>query len=226
MVAGIELSADIVQDLLRRFTPPKGRILVAGSADAGMLALTAEATRDMTPAIEVADRCPTPLTTCQRYADMQGISFASLRLDIRSGEVPRLYDVMYGDCVLQFVPRPNRVDVLSKLRRALMKRGVLILVERLRTGAEESSRKRDHAVETLAALAAGGIVLPEDEASFRRKLDQTANERRDRLGSDSDRLTPILIDAGFRMRSDRQVRTGSLPNGESVTMQVVVASPA
>jgi hypothetical protein len=229
MVAGIELTADIVQDLLQRLTPPQARILIAGSADAGMLALTARATNDMAPTIDVADRCPTPLATCQRYAEMQGFSFTPLRLDIRSSAPPHLYDVIYGDCVLQFVPRPNRVDVLSKLRRALTESGILILVERVRTGAEESSRQRDHALETLAALAARGIALPEAETSFRRKLDQMANERRARLSPESERLMPVLIDAGFHMRAlkdDEQQRTGTLPNGESVTMEIAVASPA
>jgi hypothetical protein len=229
MVLGIEGSADIVQTLLRQVTPPNGRILIAGSADAGMLAMTAHATRDLKPFIDVADRCPTPLATCRRYAAMQGLSFTPVQMDIRKSAPPQLYDVVYGDCVLQFMPRRDRVGFLRRLGRAMTERGTLIFVERLRTGREEGSRRRDHAFETLDALAALGIELPEDEASFRLRLDAIVTTRRERLDAGSERLESALVAAGFHVSAlggDEQQRTGILPNGESVTMEIVVASPA
>ena len=222
MVVGIEGSADMVQALLRELTPPNGRILIAGSADAGMLALTARATEALNPSIDVADRCATPLATCGRYAERHELSFTPFHLDIRSSVPPRRYDVVYGDCILQFMPRPDRVDFLRSLALALTDRGALIFVERLRTGDEESSRRRDHALEMLDALAALGIALPEDEAAFRRKLDATVIGRRERLPSQ--RLEPVLVEAGFVVSAEHE-RTGTLPNGESVTMEIAVASP-
>jgi hypothetical protein len=193
-----------------------------------MLAMTARATKGLTPSIDVADRCPTPLATCRRYAEMHELSFSPLHLDIRSSAPPQLYDVVYGDCVVQFMPRPHRIDFLRRLGRAMTERGTLIFVERLCTGREESSRRGDHALETLEALAARGVELPEEEAAFRLRLDRIANARRERLGSESERLAPVLMEAGFHVSaldSDKQQRTAILPNGESVTMEIAVASP-
>ena len=158
---------------------------------------------------------------------MHALSITPLELDIRSSTPTRLYDVVYGDCILQFMPRPLRVDVLRRLRQTLSERAHVIFVERLWTGREETSRRRDHALETLDALAARGIALPEDEASFRLKLERTANARRERLASDSDRLGSVLAEAGYVMKAlekDKQPRTTVLPNGETVTMEVAVAS--
>jgi hypothetical protein len=225
MVLGIEGTADIVQSLLRQVTPSNGRILIAGSADAGILAMTAHATKDLKPSIDVADRCATPLATCRHYAEMHNLSFTPLQLDLRSSAPSELYDVVYGDCLLQFMPRLDRVEVLRRLGRAMTEHGTLIFIERLRTGREETARRRDHAVEMLDALAARGIELPEDKAAFRPRLELNVNARRERLGPDAERLKSVLIEASFRVSAEYE-RTGILPNEESVTMEIAVACPA
>ena len=228
MVLGIEGTADIVQTLLEQVTPRGGRILITGSADAGILAMTAGATKELKPVIDVVDRCPTPLATCRRYAEMHGLSFTPLQLEMRHNLPPHLYDVVFGDCFQQFMPRSDRVDLLRRLAGVMTERGTLIFVERLRTGREESSRRKDHALETLDALATRGIELPEDQDLFRQRLEWTAKARRERLAPESDRLESVLVEAGFHVRSlgaAEQQRTGILPNGESVTMEIAVASP-
>ena len=228
MVLGIEGTADVVQNLFKQVTPQGGRVLITGSADAGILAMTADATKELEPSIDVVDRCPTPLATCRRYAEMHGLSFTPLQLEMRHNLPPHLYDVVFGDCFQQFMPRSDRVDLLRRLARVMTEHGTLIFVERLRTGREERSRRKDHALETLDALAARGIELPEDRDSFRQRLEWTANARRERLGPESDRLESVLVEAGFHVSAlddaERQ-RTGILPNGESVTMEIAVASP-
>ena len=229
-VGGIEANADITEALLREGVQPNARILIAGAADAGMLALTADATKNLTPSIDVVDRCPTPLAVCRLYAKTRGLSINTLELDFSSSVLPHRYDVVYGDCILQFVPHQLHVDVLRRLGQAMTKRGTLILVERLRASGEYGSRSRDRAVETLNALTARGIKLPEDEAGFVLRLNRMLNAHRTRINEypAPSNLSSFLAAAGFRLRelSDaNREQTDVLPNGETVTIKITVAFP-
>jgi hypothetical protein len=228
MIFGIEASADIAEALLKSVTPRNGRILIAGAADAGMLALTDKATRRLTPSIDVADRCPTPLAICRRYARAHKLSIRTLHLDFGGLPQEQRYDVVFGDCVLQFLPRRFRVAFLKRLAQSMTDRGALILVERRRTGSEERSRWKDYASETLSALAKQGIRLPEDEAAFQRRLDNVVHARRTRISHASENLESVLAEAGFRVNTSighERLRSVILPNGERVTVGIAVASP-
>ena len=230
MVLGIETGADIVGALLGEFTQPNGRILIAGSADAGLMALTATATKDKNPFIDVADRCPTPLAVCRRFAQGQSLRITTLQLDFGSNVRQRRYDVVFVHCIVQFVPPSLRVEFLRKLGQAMTRQSALILVERLHTRKEDDPRHRDYAADTLDALAAQGIKLPEEETSFRLRLERIVNARRTRIehSLSSSELNSCLAGAGFQMRelSDRDMqRTIILPSGERGTLQFAVAFP-
>ena len=228
MIFGIEASADIAETLLKSVTPRNGRILIAGAADAGMLALTAKATKGLTPSIDVADRCPTPLATCRRYARMHGLSIRTLHLDFGGLPQEQRYDVVFGDCVLLFLPRRFRVAFLRRIAQAMTADSALVLIERLRTGSEERSRRKDYASVTLSALERRGITLPEDELTFRRRLDRVVNARRARISHASETLESVLAEAGFRANTSTghdRLRSAILPNGERVTVEIAVASP-
>jgi hypothetical protein len=178
----------------------------------------------------VADRCPTPLAVCKFYAKTRGLSINTLKLDFSNSVLPHRYDVVYGDCILQFVPQQFHVDVLRKLGQAMTKRSTLILVERLRASGAYGSRSRERAVETLNALAARGIRLPEDEAGFLLRLTSMLNAHRARITEypDQSNLSSYLAAAGFRLRelsdADRE-QTDVLPNGETVAIKITVAFP-
>jgi hypothetical protein len=227
-VSGIEATADIVEALLREATRPNGRILIAGAADAGLLALAAQATRTLTPSIDVADRCPTPLAVCRRYAETHGLSIATVLLEFGSRPPPRRYDVVFGDCILQFVPRQSHVEILRNLGQAMTKGSTLVLVERLRTRTGES-RAVDRGAETLKGLAAHGIELPEDEPAFLQRLNRMLDAQKLRIADYSapSDLSSSLADAGFRVRelgdSDRE-RTVTVADGGRVTMRIAIAS--
>src|SRR5215467_4124293 len=65
---GFETERDLLEPLLNSELPERGRVLIAGAADAGLLAFTAQTMHNRVGAITVADRCPTPLEVCRRYA--------------------------------------------------------------------------------------------------------------------------------------------------------------
>ena len=229
-VSGIEATADIVEALLREATRPEGRILIAGAADAGMLALTVQSTRGLAPFIDVTDRCPTPLAVCRRYAETHGLSVAALQLDFSNSALTHRYDVVFGDCILQFVPQQFHVDVLRRLARAMTKQSTLVLVERLRGSGGSESSSGDRAGETLRALAARGIELPEDEPAFLARLKRMLNAQKTRIADYAAPrdLSSCLAEAGFHLMDGGDAnrhRTAFLSNGATVTMRIAVASP-
>jgi hypothetical protein len=220
-VSGIESTADIVGGLLRRAVADNGRILVAGAADAGMLALAAQATEGLAPRIDVADRCPTPLAVCRRYAETQGLSITTYQLDFGNRVPPQRYDAVLADCVLQFVPRESHVDVLRRLRETMSARGALVLAERVRSAMDGGLPQRDRADELRSALAAQRIKLPEDEASFHLRLNRMLDAQRTRLARCfvAADLSTRVVEAGFRiwdLRDEDRERTVVVPGGGSV----------
>jgi len=227
-VSGIEATADIVKALLRDVTPRGGQVLIAGSADAGMLALAAQAAKTLAPQIVVADRCATPLAVCRRYAETHGLSIATLQTELGGALQSQSHDVVFADGVLQFMPRQSHAAVLRKLRGMMSARGALVLVERVRTSGEGGSPRADGGTEVVKALATQGVALPEDEATFVLRLNGMLMARQKRFNDCSaEDLERSLAEAGFRIRSlepDQQQRIVILQNGDRVKMRIVVAT--
>lgn len=226
-VSGIEATADIVQTVLREASRPNGRILIAGAADAGMLALTLEATKDLAPVIDVADRCATPLAVCRRYAERLGHAITTHQLDLGTNAPSAHYDVVFGDCILQFLPQQLHVEVLRKLGQTMSEASTLVLVERLRVQAG-GPRPGNRAAETLSGLAAQGIELPEDEPAFVSRLNRMLDAQRTRIAAYSapNDLSSSLVEAGFNLRtlSVTEGQRTVLQDGGRVTMKIEVAS--
>jgi hypothetical protein len=229
-LSGIESTAHIVGRLLRRAVPAGGRVLIAGAADAGLLDLVAGATHALAPLIDVADRCPTPLAVCRRYAESHGLSIATHQVDFGVQMPPGHYDAVLGDCVLQFVPHELHVDVLSRLRGVMNPNGALVLVERIRTKGYAGSTLIDRAAEAVNALAAEGVELPEDRASFQLRLNSMLAAQRERLARCrvADNLGGHVERAGFRiwdLPQEAREHVTVVPGGDSVSMNIIAASP-
>ena len=234
MVNGIEKDADILIPILRDLVPSGGRILIAGSADASLLALTFAATSERQPAITVADRCATPLGACRLYAKAHGFAIDTHRLDFGSESFPRGFDLVFGHGVLRFVPEGVRVRFLSALRMALNEKGALVLVDRPSLPAADDVVPGMFSGALIAALETAGIRLPESPDAFRARIDRLASARRTRgsaeLGAKSLRL--YLEEAGFTVRDRHEharrhtirARDGGMP--ANFVTEVIVASPA
>lgn len=164
---------DILAPLLHAHTPPNGRVLIAGAADAGLLSLAAEATQARTPALSVADRCATPLAVCRRYAEERGIALATFVRDLTREELPSTHDLAFAHNILMLIPRERHVAFLRNLHDALAPGGTLLLVNRERPqGWVSNPPAPDHyATRVLDALTARGVTLPESETDFRRRLE-------------------------------------------------------
>lgn len=222
-VSGIEPTASLVGRLLREVVPPGGTILIAGAADAGLLALAANATQGLAPTIHVADRCPTPLAVCRRYAETRGLSIVTHELDFNRATPPARYDAVMADCVLQFVPRESHTDVLRRLRETMAPRSVLVLAERLRS-IDSPDRDRDRAA---AALAEDGVPLPEDRSSFEQRLNRMLEAQRLRIAqcAATEHIALRMTEAGFRVWDLSNEQIVSVHGDGNVRMKVVVGSP-
>jgi hypothetical protein len=176
-------------------------VLVAGAADAGLLALAEESTRGPERSLTVADRCATPLATCEAFAAARGFPVSALQHDFASASLERRYDIVLIHTILQFVQNAARADFMRRLSAALAPGGTLIAAERLRPQPGEAPRHRQSATEMIAALGKAGIPLPETEAAFRQRVERSLTPHGDRLSAAPEEkdMTDYLTDCGLRL---------------------------
>src|SRR5262249_10306073 len=80
---GAEHEAPLRESILaERIASGYRRILIAGAADSGVLALVVRAARGWDVSVTVLDRCATPLELCRRFADRWSLSVAAIRADL------------------------------------------------------------------------------------------------------------------------------------------------
>lgn len=231
---GFETERDILERLLAHHTPYHGRFLIAGAADAGLLALGARATRERAPSLTVADRCPTPLAVCRRFARSCNFDVNTVEADLAKEPLAAKCDVVLAHNVLMLQSRGARIDFLRNLRQSMPEAGLLILVNREQSGvAAASIASADYASRILDALSARGIVLPEEMTAFRKRLETYAGVRRSWWNAAFRRedVESALAAAGFRIREridhERQKTVVIADDGNTttVTTSIFIASP-
>jgi hypothetical protein len=233
VVSGLEPDAVVIAPALRAFTPQHGRLLIAGAADAGMLALALSATEGLAPFIEIVDRCPTPLAICRVYAKRHGITIETRETDLAKLDPLERYDVIFTHGFVQFIPATMRIGFLGRLAGLLKPSGSLIVAERLRIASGHEPRQGSYTDEMLTALCSDGVPFPEAEAAFRRRIeDEVAALRTRAAGAFGPKdLTAALTAAGYAIRQctdleRRRVATVKNDGFQRVTMQIAVATPA
>jgi 2-polyprenyl-3-methyl-5-hydroxy-6-metoxy-1,4-benzoquinol methylase len=229
-----QLEGDVhtLAPILSEATPKKGRILIAGAADAGLLAFTVDATRADGPSVTVADRCETPLSVCRRYAKPAGLDIETRAIDLSSEILPERYHVIFMHGFMRFVPEEERSRFFRSLGRMLERDGQIIAAEMLPRPTGNETRNKDHVQNLISAIKANGVVLPEDEAAFRNRL---SNEMQAWGARQSGAVTAASVphaleEAGFVIRKRQEFeREGALAVANvrllNTRSQVVVASP-
>lgn len=111
------------------------RILISGTADAGMLARVA-ACRDAAEDgldITVLDCCPTPLALCRQYAGLAGLPIRTVQADILTYiEEAEGYDLICTHSFLTFFDAAQRMQLVRQWHTLLKPGGVLITAQRVR----------------------------------------------------------------------------------------------
>lgn len=155
---GLERDRPQLLPRLAALLAPGGRrLLIAGAADSGLVALCFQAAAGRPFELTLLDRCATPLVISRCFAARHGLSLRTLRADLRTLDRPDGADVILAHSVLGHLPVGDQVPALARLRAALAPEGRLLLVFRLRG---EAATPRDLG----ARLAAAGLEPPGEGA--------------------------------------------------------------
>jgi SAM-dependent methyltransferase len=173
--------SDLLIPLLRNHLPVCGNLLIAGVADAGLLAFVTQTTRDLKPRITVADRCATPLAVCRRYADTHNLPIDTVLVDLTKTPSRSNYHLVFGHNILMLQPANLHAGFFGNIRDSLAPGGIFLLVHRVRPPNAKASHlpPKHYASSILDALANNGVTIPESEVAFRRRLEAYAEFQHD-----------------------------------------------
>ncbi|MGV8839147.1 MAG: class I SAM-dependent methyltransferase [Bauldia sp.] len=157
---------------------PAMRWLIAGSADAGQLALAHAAIRTVPPArheITIIDRCETPLALCRDHAASVGLDVETVNGDLWTFPRPAAFDVVLMHHLLLFVPVEEHASFVRRIAGHLAPGGKICMVATVQTGAAGATttatlrRWREGVIRD--DVAAGTVAIPEDVETFVARLD-------------------------------------------------------
>lgn len=203
--SGGTAAAPILHDALGQLLSAPGRkILIAGSADTGLLAVVIRAAHPDSH-IVVCDQCETPLELCRRFARRAALAAETLRLNLVELPAESTFDVVFAHSFLQYIAADHRIEVLLRLRRSLRSDGRLVLV--FRTSARIEGKllpgyREGYARHLIEQLEAVNIPLPEPRDDFRRRVEIYAEERWAREGAHASReeVEKLIEAAGFAIQ--------------------------
>jgi SAM-dependent methyltransferase len=176
----------IESTLAEAFKGGRRKVLIAGAADSGLLALTARAGAPYDVDIVVLDRCRTPLEACRQFAQRWSLRADVLHDDLTNLAVIAGFDVVFANSIVQFIAPERRVDFLSRLCRALRPDGRLVNVFNVSApvvGEVLPEYRIGYSGWVLAELDRRGIPPPEPREAFARRLDEYAREFESREGT-------------------------------------------
>lgn len=160
------------------------RWLIAGSADAGQLALV-QAVADLRSerrfGITIVDRCPTPLGVARHHAQACGIDIETVQDDLMTFERPGGFDVVSMHHVVDFFPEEHRAPFMRHAATWLALGGRILLA--VNFGPRDSVDGRSNAMRAWreagirSAAASGELDLPEDLETFVGRLQGMRDSR-------------------------------------------------
>jgi SAM-dependent methyltransferase len=186
------------------------RILVAGSADTGLLALVARAGADQGVDIIVLDICESPLELCRRLASQWSMQIETRRQDLLELDGRQEFDLVLVHGTLHFISAGGRLGALTRIRRALRPGGRLVLMfntSKPSTVDIDDNFHTGYAKTVLSELRRLHIALPDNEATIRKRLSDHSRRRQLREGAFAEPADAELLlkTAGFKLVSCTQV---------------------
>jgi SAM-dependent methyltransferase len=203
-VGGLEADRAALLPLIRAIgsAPDTRRWLLAGSADAGLIATVAAGlAQPETAELTLIDRCPTPLAVCTAYAQAAGLRLETHAADLLDFQPPKPFDVIIAHSVLGFFAPERQRDLLAHLKRGLRADGHFVLCTRWGSLAPDPEAREQRVLKALAAaLAKGAFRLPEPRADFERRLCRDCGHVDDRshIPATAEDCADLLSAAGFR----------------------------
>jgi SAM-dependent methyltransferase len=190
-----------IADLVAR---GRRQVLIAGSQDTGVLALVARACAGHDANIVVLDICDTPLALCRRFAAQWSLPIETIRQDLLDLDFERRFDVMLVHGTLQYIAADRRLDVLTRMQRAIRPGGRLVLLfntGRAVAGELAQESRGGYANWVIDELRRLDVPLPDADAAFRARLDAHSQRRETREGAFAEpgEVELLLRAAGFNI---------------------------
>lgn len=219
---------DFVAELLGDPARAEGspiEIMLAGSADTGLLSTTANAAA-WAGAVErvrfsVLDRCPTPLVLCAAFGRRHGLNVAIQTIDLLGSDRPIAADIIVLHSVLRFVPRERQVEFLNKLTSWLKPRGKIVFSMGLGKRSGEQSAAEFEAFRELfrGEVHSGRIPFPHSVDDFLATLRAHSPEAGDL--TDPDSIRTLLRDANVRVDRLQEIRGDPLRRKDRTNLRIL-----
>ena len=217
------------------------RVLVSGTADAGMLARIACCLPDAPELdITVLDQCATPLALCRQYAELAGFGIRTVQADILDYRDAAGFDLICTHSFLTFFDADGRHALLRQWFDLLRPGGAVLTAQRVRPGETEAVTR--YPAQEVAALqdaaerlaGAHGNVLGVDVRLARHSAWLYASHHRTHLIADSAQLRAPFDRAGFHLAhfapppADVPVPDvpGAPANGQAARWRILARKPA
>lgn len=208
-------------DILSRSAAGKSHVrwFLAGSADAGLLAVAAAAAArnaSATHAFAMVDLCGTPVALCRDHAEAQGLDLDASVGDLANYRPARPFDIVLMHQLLFFIPAADQPAFVQHAASWLAPEGRLHLTVSVDMGNRVPRAERAGAMlewreaAIRADVASGALALPEDIDTFVRRLsgmkDGRAVTRQKAMQlNDYVRLvegTGLVVEEAFRMPNE------------------------
>lgn len=211
------------------------RWLIAGTADAGQLALVesvASLRAEVRHSIAIVDRCATPLGVARAHAETSGLDLETVRADLMAFDRQGAFDVVSMHHVIDFFAPEVRASFLRRAATWLAPKGHVLITlnfgpKSVASGRSEARRAWREAGIRRAA-ASGDLDLPEDLETFVRRLDGLRDSRKGvpRLGHDRGYYEALVAEAGLAVTDivalpfddEERARHGGSPRERCIIM--------
>jgi SAM-dependent methyltransferase len=189
-------------------------ILLAGSADTGLLATAAHAAFGVSGEVgqsvhfTVLDLCPTPLALCAEFARRHGLTLATHDVDLTAEGTHFAADIVVVHSLFRHLPLVTRSAVLARLGAWLKPGGRLVFSSSLFSPSEKDAYVRSSAMQERLrrAIEQGQFDAGEPIEAFlaRRRRRAAAAGSIDEFGSVAE-AEALFREAGLRVVSIQEV---------------------
>jgi len=208
---GVDADRSLLTPMLGRLLSPGTRVLLAGSADAGLAELVLDAAGQRPLELTIVDICDTPLIQCREIDGLPaGTTITGRRSSISGGNGFGQFDLVVAHSVLAFLDPEELSSAGAFIGAALAPGGHFLLT----TGLSQENASIDvnaFCQNTLAQLSELGVPLPCPQEVFEDLLFRYAMLRRERRNpfTDEDSLLAWLRAQGFEPIETHAKRRGT-----------------
>ena len=203
---GLSSEEQLLSDVMAPLIGPNDRVLIGGSADAGVLCSIGRIYGPTAAAFTVLDRCRSPLELIREFAAARQVLCRTLNIDILELDGREKWDRIVLHYTTNFVDADHRKQFLGSVARALEPGGTLICS--VKTGDRVFADQRETLEAGFLARSRGDledflsqrrIEIPDIETMLRGYA-SAATSRRLNMSTLSE-VQDTLRDVGLRMLS-------------------------